>query len=278
MSECFGILNITADSFSDGGDFLSSNQANQKALGLLQSGADWIEVSGQSSNVSAFLVEETEEWHRISSVLPLLKKEKAKISIDSFRPSVQKLALEYGVGCLNDISGFTHVDSKRVLQEDLMKHKTVALLVMHSHTLGIAKQNSNLTPSNVIAKIKAFFWDRKKELMDWGIQEHRIYFDPGMGFFLSDDPEVSFAVLRNIDSLLSEFPNLMVSVSRKSFLGNSVGGIPASEREFVTLAVEMYLLQKKVPWIRTHNVLKVKQAEKILQKLDLLSTRSDGLP
>jgi dihydropteroate synthase len=270
MVECFGILNVTADSFSDGGTFLSPETAQMQAHRLHESGADWIEVSGQSSNVKANLVSESEEWERIASVLPVLKELHARISIDSFRPNVQKKALEFGVQCLNDISGFTHPDAKSLLKSELVNREDIFLIIMHSHTLGIAKEKSTLTPANVINNIQAFFKDRKRELTSLGIQEKRIYFDPGMGFFLGEDPEISFEVLRNLDVLLSEFPNLMVSVSRKSFLGNALGGLPAQEREFVTLAVESFLLQKKVPWIRTHNVLKVKQAETILQKLNLL--------
>ncbi|WP_246047215.1 dihydropteroate synthase [Leptospira ognonensis] len=271
MSECFGILNVTEDSFSDGGAFLNPENAERQAIELLSSGSDWIEISGQSSNVQAQLITEEEEWNRIRSILPFLSKQNIRISLDSFRPAVQKKGLEYGVHCLNDISGFTHPDAKSLLQDELAKRESVFLVVMHSHTQGIAKQNSSLTPANVMDQIRSFFLDRQKEIKSWGVREQRIYLDPGMGFFLSEDPEVSFTVLKNLDKLLCEFPRLMVSVSRKSFLSNALGGIPPLEREFATLAAEIFLLQKKIPWIRTHNVLKVKQAEAILQKLDLLS-------
>ncbi len=272
MSECFGILNITSDSFSDGGNFLNLQNAQAKIKELVDSGTDWIEISGQSSNVKAQLVGEAEEWNRISSVISYLKENKLKISVDSFLPVVQQKAVENGVQCLNDISGFTNPDAKFFVQSHLTKLKSVYFIVMHSHTHGIAKTNSSLTPTNVLPQVRAFFLDRKKELMSWGLKEDQIYFDPGMGFFLSDDPEVSFTVLKNLDILIEEFPRLMVSVSRKSFLANALGGIPVNEREFVTLAAEIYLLQKKIPWIRTHNVLKLKQAELILKKIGLLSS------
>lgn len=270
MSECFGILNVTEDSFSDGGAFLNPENAERKAKELLSSGSEWIEVSGQSSNMQAQLITEEEEWNRIHSILPFLSQQKIRISLDSFRPAVQLKGLEFGVHCLNDISGFTHPDSKSLLQKELAKRKSVFLVIMHSHTQGIAKQNSSLTPANVMVQIRSFFLDRQKEIKNWGVEEQRIYFDPGMGFFLSEDPEVSFTVLKNLDKLLSEFPRMMVSVSRKSFLSNVLGGIPPLEREFATLTAEILLLQKKIPWIRTHNVLKVKQAEAILHKLNLL--------
>lgn len=272
MPECFGILNITSDSFSDGGSFLLAENAKSQANALLSEGADWIEVSGQSSNVKAELVSEEEEWRRIAEILPFLHNAKAKISIDSFRPLVQEKALDFGVQCLNDISGFTHPNTKSLLKERLLANKNLNLIVMHSHTLGIAKEKSSLDPSNVVPTILKFFEDRKRELLSWGISEERIYFDPGMGFFLGDDPELSFAVLRDLKVILAKFPKLMVSVSRKSFLGNVLGGLKVTEREFASLAVEIYLLQLGVPWIRTHNVKKIKQAEMLFKKLNLLPT------
>ncbi len=270
MSICFGILNVTADSFSDGGAYLEPVATEAQISNLIQSGADWIEVSGQSSNTNANLVSEIEEWERIQMAFLLLQNYKCNISVDSFRPQIQAMAIEHGAHCINDISGFTHVDSKHAIQSSISKHKEISLIVMHSHTKGIAKESSNLTPDNVIPKILEFFRDRKKELLSWGVREDRLYFDPGMGFFLSEDPEVSFSVLRGLDSILEEFPNLMVSVSRKSFLGNALGGLPVTERENVTLTAEIYLLMKKIPWIRTHNVKKLKQAEIILKKLHSL--------
>ncbi len=261
---------MTSDSFSDGGSFLSLEDAKKQVITLTHAKTDWIEVSGQSSNVHATLVSETEEWNRIFSIIPFIKDRDLKISVDSFRPIVQKQALKEGVQCLNDISAFTHPEAKHLLQKDLLENSHVKLVIMHSHTLGIAKEKSILTPGNVVESILHFFRDRRRELNAWGITDSRLFFDPGMGFFLGEDPELSLTVLRDIDRFLSEFPNLMVSVSRKSFLGNVLGGVKVEDREFATLAVEMYLLQKKVPWLRTHNVLKVKQAESILKLLQSL--------
>lgn len=263
MSEIFGILNITQDSFSDGGQFLNPEHAITQGQRLLQEGADWIDLSGQSSNSKASLVSEEEEWQRVSPVIIHFVKRGIRLSLDSFRPSVQLAGLKAGVKCLNDITGFTHPDSKIILQEELRKRPDTKLIVMHSHTLGIAEEKSDLNVKNVVPTILCFFYDRKEELLSWGVPESSVYFDPGMGFFLGSDPELSFEVLRQLDQIREEFPNLMVGVSRKSFLGNVLGGIPPMERENASLAAEIYLLQKQIPWIRTHNVLKLKHSEKI---------------
>lgn len=268
MSQIFGILNITTDSFSDGGQFLDPGSAIKQGQKLRNDGADYLDISGQSSNVKSALVSEESEWERIEPTLRHFVSLGVPTSVDSFRPNVQAKALEAGTQILNDITGFTHPDAKPILRDVFLARSETKLIVMHSHTLGIAKEKSELTPENVVPTILNFFRDRKSELTSWGIAEERIYFDPGMGFFLGEDPELSFTVLRNIDQILSEFPRLMLGVSRKSFLGNVLGGLPPKEREMPTLTTEIYLLQKKVPLIRTHDVLKLTQAKKIWGMLE----------
>ncbi|GBF43653.1 dihydropteroate synthase [Leptospira ellinghausenii] len=263
MAEIFGILNITTDSFSDGGKYLNPDEAIKKGTQLLQEGADWLDVSGQSSNIAASLVTEEEEWNRVEPVIRYFVPKGVRISLDSFRPEVQKKAIEAGVRCLNDITGFTYVGDRDFLKPYSQKYPDLKFIIMHSHNKNIAKVNSTLSPEKVIKKIQIFFRDRRNELCSLGIEESAIFYDPGMGFFLSDDPMVSFRVLQDLEILKLEFPQLMVSVSRKSFLGNVLGNLPVEDREFATLACELHLLKNKISFIRTHNVLKLRQAEKI---------------
>lgn len=263
MAEIFGILNITSDSFSDGGKYLDPENAIAKGIQLLQEGADWLDVSGQSSNISANLVTEEEEWNRVEPVIRYFVPKGVRISLDSFRPNVQKKAIEAGVRCLNDITGFTYEGDREFLHTCAEKYPDLKFIIMHSHNRNIAKIYSSLSPEKVIKKIQTFFRDRRNDLCSYGIEESAIFFDPGMGFFLSENPMVSFRVLQDIEILKLEFPQLMVGVSRKSFLGNVLGQLPVEEREFATLACELHLLKNKIPFIRTHNVLKLRQAEKI---------------
>ncbi|MGE8721123.1 dihydropteroate synthase [Leptospira terpstrae] len=263
MAEIFGILNITTDSFSDGGKFLNPEDAIQQGTKLLQEGADWLDVSGQSSNIEATLVTEEEEWRRVEPVIRHFVPKGVRISLDSFRPAVQKKGIEAGVRCLNDITGFTYEGDRSFLKHSIEKHPELKLIIMHSHNRNIAKYKSDLTPEKVVKKVQTFFRDRRSELISLGIPETALYFDPGMGFFLSEDPMVSFQVLQELEILKLEFPQLMVGVSRKSFLGNALGNLPIADREFATLACELHLIRYKIPLIRTHNVLKLRQAEKI---------------
>lgn len=263
MAEIFGILNITTDSFSDGGKFLNPGDAIEQGKKLLQEGADWLDISGQSSNINASLVSEEEEWQRVEPVIRYFVPQGVRISLDSFRPSVQQKGIEAGVRCINDITGFTYEGDRSFLKSAIQKHPELKLIIMHSHNRNIAKNKSDLTPEKVIWKIQAFFRDRRSELLAMDIPESSLCYDPGMGFFLSENPMVSFRVLQELEILKLEFPQLMVGVSRKSFLGNVLGNLPIAEREFVTLTCELHLLRFKIPYIRTHNVLKLRQAEKV---------------
>lgn len=263
MAEIFGILNITTDSFSDGGKFLNPDDAINQGTKLLQEGADWLDVSGQSSNINANLVSEEEEWKRVEPVIRHFVPKGVRISLDSFRPEVQRKGIEAGVRCLNDITGFTYDGDRSFLSSYIQKYQKLIFIIMHSHNKNIAKFKSDLNPEIVIKKIQVFFRDRRSELLAMGIPDTALLYDPGMGFFLSEDPLVSFRVLQELEILKLEFPQLMLGVSRKSFLGNVLGNLPTTEREFATLACELHLLKNKIPFIRTHNVLKLRQAEKI---------------
>lgn len=273
MTSLFGILNLSSDSFSDGGEFSKFSKAVEQGNLLLKQGANVLDLGAQSSNPEANLKSPEQEWTELSPVLQHFVRQGDSVSIDSFQPKVQGLAAKAGAHFLNDISGFTHPDSKLMLA-DLNDSKIPNLVVMHSHTGGIARvSGSPLNISNVVSKIIEFLRDRKKQLNEWNIPDSKLIFDPGMGFFLGKDPEISFEVLRKIDVFLNEFPNLLISVSRKSFLTLISGNVPPKEREIATLLVESYLIQKRVPWIRTHNPAKIMQSKNCSS---LLSSSSDS--
>ncbi|EQA35080.1 dihydropteroate synthase [Leptospira inadai serovar Lyme str. 10] len=247
----FGVLNITSDSFSDGGRYLDSDQAIEKALSLVQEGADVIDIGAQSSNVKAGWVDPQTEWERMEKVLRELKARKIPISVDTFKPEVMRKAISFGVEYINNIRGFSDEESLNVLHES--RQLPTKFILMYSHDRGQkAAPESRLLPESVLSEIFSFFRERKNRLTDLNFPEDRIIFDPGMGFFLSPDPNVSFAVLASVEKFMQEFPQLMVSVTRKSFLGNALGGIPVDDREVPTAVCELYLWLKKVPIIRTH--------------------------
>ncbi|TGK07120.1 dihydropteroate synthase [Leptospira semungkisensis] len=257
----FGVLNITSDSFSDGGRYLQEGQALAKAKSLLEEGADVIDIGAQSSNVQAALIPQELEWERMKDLIHELKKEKVLISIDTFRPYVIRKALELGVDYINNIRGFVDQESLELVRE--FSHLPTKYIAMFSQDHGNkADRSSDLTPKTVLFRVLDFFRERKEALQALGLSEEKIILDPGMGFFLSPDFKVSFSVLSQIDKLLEEFPRLMVSVTKKSFLGNGLGGVPVEEREIPTVIAETYLWMKGVPMLRTHSPLSFLRAIK----------------
>lgn len=255
----FGVLNITSDSFSDGGRYLDPDLAFQKALSLVREGADVVDIGAQSSNVEAGWVEPETEWDRMKEIVLELKNRKIAVSVDTFKPYVIEKALQEGVDFINNIRAFTDGESGETVRK--FPSSVTKYVVMYSHNHGDkAKRDSPLEPDTVLQEIVSFFRERKRTLEEWGVSPERIVYDPGMGFFLSPDPTVSFSVLSSVTELLNEFPSLMVSVTRKSFLGNALGGIPVGERDVPTAVCELFLWLRNVPMIRTHSPSKLLQA------------------
>lgn len=258
----FGVLNITEDSFSDGGKYLTHAASLQKAESLVSQGANVIDIGAQSSNIQAGLVGPEIEWVRMKNLIPDLIAKGVRVSVDSFQPEVIARSLEAGAEFINHIRGF--VDSESVREISKFAGSDRKFILMYSHNQSNrAEKNSHLTPDNVILEIVAFFRERKKALIQAGISQEQLIFDPGMGFFLSPDFQVSFEVLRRIQTLKEEFSPMMVSVTKKSFLGNALGGLDVNEREIATVIAELYLSIQKVEYIRTHEPKNLKQTLRI---------------
>jgi len=261
-----GILNVTEDSFSDGSLYLDTQSAIDHADKLIKNGADVIDIGAQSSNINAKLISDEAEWGRILPIVEYLQNKKIPISIDSFKPNVIQKAILQKVDYINNINAFQEPEILEVLSNS--KPYLPELILMFSHSRGgIARLGSSLGVENIIDEISKFFDERISQLNSIGVPYEKLIFDPGMGFFLGENPELSIKVLSEIQTLKKRYPRLYISVSRKSFLGNLLGGIPPSERENATLAAEIYLFQSKIEWIRTHEPLKIKQSMIILNKI-----------
>lgn len=259
-----GILNITEDSFSDGLLYIKTESAIRHAETLLSHGADVIDIGAQSSNINSKLIDPKEEWERILPVLDYLKSKNVKVSIDTFKPYVIHKSILNNVDFINNINAFQEPEVLEILSE--YKADLPQLVLMFSHSRGgIAQKESPLLIENILDEISNFFELQISKLLSIGVPYEKLIFDPGMGFFLGDNPALSFQVLSKIQILKQRFQRIYVSVSKKSFLGTVLGGIPPSEREYATLAAEIYLYQSKIDWIRTHNPLKIKQSIKILE-------------
>jgi dihydropteroate synthase type 2 len=257
-----GILNVTEDSFSDGGKFLEPGAAIAQAETLAKDGADIIDIGAASSHPDAKPVPPQTEIARLSAVAPLLKAKGLPLSIDSFAPEVQRWALAQGADYLNDIHGFPD----RALYPELAA-SPVRLIVMHMvQARGVAVR-TDVPPSEIFARVTAFFDARIAALTAAGIARERLILDPGMGQFVGTDPENSLTLLRRLPELKARYGlPLLVSVSRKGFL-RRLAGRPVDRIGPASLAAELFAEANGAAYIRTHAPGPLRDGLKILKAI-----------
>jgi dihydropteroate synthase type 2 len=266
VSAVLGILNLTRDSFSDGGKFLELDAALAHARAMLDAGAAMVDVGAESSHPDAQDVSADEELQRLEPVIEALLAEGAKVSVDTYKPQVMRHVLELGVHGINDITAFADAESVAAVRES-----SCSLIVMHSASDTARARRDGSVPgergADWTARVVEFFERRVAELERAGIARERLILDPGMGLFLSSAPGPSLSVLRNLDRVRALGLPLCVSVSRKSFIG-AVLGRAVTERAAGTLAAEIWCARSGVAWIRTHAVRELCDALKMLDAIE----------
>ena len=262
-SEIVAIVNITEDSFSDGGRFLAPEAAISHARNLAAEGANWLELGPASSNPDAGLVPAKEQIRRLTSVVQALQEGPLPISVDATNPEVLAWALDAQVEMLNDIRGFPEAATQeRVAQSD------AKLVVVHSLLAEERATRDAATPEEVLASIDRFFDQRLTELTRAGVSEDRLIVDPGMGFFLGSDPQSSIEVLKRIPALHERFGcPVFISVSRKSFL-RAITGTPVESIGAATLAAELFAAKAGAQYLRTHDAAALRDGLAIFRSLD----------
>jgi len=245
----FGILNITEDSFSDGGRYLEAPAAIAHADRLLDSGALVIDVGPAASSVDSMPVGAEEEIRRLEPVITALQKRGACISVDSCLPDTQSYAMRRGVGYLNDIQG---VPDPGLYAE--LAASPCRLIVMHSVQGTQTVNQVDVPEGDIWDRIERFFEARLEALERAGVHRSRLILDPGMGYFLGSRPGASLAVLADLGRLRRRFGlPMLVSVSRKSFLRVTTGHDTTEDLGPATLAAELYAAAAGVDCIRTHD-------------------------
>jgi dihydropteroate synthase len=248
QARIMGILNVTPDSFSDGGRHPSPEAAVQHALAMVREGACLIDIGGESTRPGARPVAADEETKRI---LPVLRSLRALwdgwISIDTTKAEVAHEALRAGADMINDISGLTADPA----MPSVCAQAGCAVVVMHRQG---TPETMQLNPryEDVAAEVRAFFVDRLHTLAAAGIPPERICFDPGIGFGKSH--EHNLALLRSLGSLAPAGKPLLLGASRKSFIARITGSADPAKRLWPTVAVTTAARLQGVMLHRVHDV------------------------
>ncbi|MFK7873116.1 MAG: dihydropteroate synthase [Oligoflexales bacterium] len=239
-----GILNITPDSFSDGGFYTSQDTAKARADELLEQGADWIDIGAESTRPGSKALSTEEEWGRLQPVLATLST--ASISIDTANPIIMKRALDYGVGMINCTNGTVDTETLTTLA----KHGT-HYIAMHRHGCSATMQQKPLSGSAVLNSIELFYAKSWKNLHSAGFSPGKIWLDPGYGF--GKDISAQTHLMAATKKHSSQY-QIVTGISRKSWLGHVLNIEDPIKRDSSSRMLEIGLVFAGTQMIRAHDV------------------------
>lgn len=253
--QLMGVVNVTPDSFSDGGLFLERDAAIAHGLELEAQGADIIDIGGESTRPGAEPVSAAVEIDRVVPVIEGLRAAgcAARISIDTSKAAVAQRALEAGAGMVNDVTAL-RADAEMAA---LVAQRAIPCCLMHM--LG-EPRTMQLDPryDDVVAEVGAFLEERVEVAVSAGIARERIAIDPGIGF--GKTVEHNLELLRRLEEIVSLGPPVLIGTSRKSFLGRLTGGGDPGGRLPATIATNVLALERGARIFRVHDVAAVRQA------------------
>lgn len=255
-----GILNVTPDSFSDGGEFFDRERAIERGIEMEREGAHIIDVGGESSRPGAESISEDEERRRVIPVIKDLRKRvKCLISVDTYKASIAEEAIDNGADIVNDISGL-RFDPKMV---EVLKRKNVPFIIMHMKGTPKTMQ-INPYYENVIEEIKVFFRERLEYLAKNDIDIERVILDPGIGF--GKRQEDNERIIANLDRFQEFNRPLLLGVSRKSFIGNILN-LPPKERLEGSISSGIIGILNGAHILRIHDVKEFSKAVKVADRI-----------
>lgn len=258
MSKLVSIVNVTPDSFSDGGKFIKPDAAIAAIAEHIEQGADIVDIGAESTRPGATPLSHAEEWERLEPVLaalPHFLDEAVQFSVDTRHAQTAAKALHYGVQWINDVSGFAHPDMIAAV-----KNSGCKLVVMHS--LGVPADKNVTIPDidDPVEVVLEFARHRITSLERAGITRDRILFDPGIGF--GKTASQSLELLRRIAEFNVLGVPLLVGHSRKSCLSQF-----SMNRDDATLVVSQYLAEKRIDYLRVHEVARHRQMLDVMESL-----------
>jgi len=257
-----GILNVTEDSFSDGGKYLSIDAAIDQGLKLLYSGADIIDVGGESTRPGAKDVDPALEQSRIIPVIEALVKAGAVVSVDTMHVSTARAAINAGAHIINDVSGLTYEPG----MPELIAETGVPYVLMHRRGTAqnmVAEANYQDVVTEVIDELRSL----RDEFVAKGVAPEQIIIDPGLGF--AKDAEHNWALLSNVAAIEELGHRVLIGTSRKRFLGSLLAEAGTSrkplERDIATAATTVLAAKDQVWAVRVHDVIGSRDAIEVVQ-------------
>lgn len=255
-----GIVNVTPDSFSDGGRFNDPGRAVEHAFTLLAEGADILDIGGESTRPGAEPVSEAEELHRVLPVIRAVRSQtKALISIDTMKASVARAALDAGADIINDVTGLRgDAAMPRVAAES-----KAGLVVMH---MTGTPQTMQAHPQydDVVAAVSDYFENRLRVLQNEGMEPERIVLDPGFGF--GKTLEHNLTLMRELPQLCTRRP-LLVGISRKSTIARVMHSEAMEDRFWPTIALSAYAREHGARIVRVHDVKPNREALRMMEAI-----------
>lgn len=257
-----GILNATDNSFYPTSRVNSVENAVDRAMKMIEDGADILDIGGESTRPGSDPVSVEKEVDRVVPVIEGIRKKNKDIliSVDTYRSRTAEEAIKAGADIINDISAMTFDEN----MADVVKKYNVPIILMH---IKGTPKNMQKDPhyDDVVKEVGAFFTERIEYAKGKGIKQEKIILDPGIGF--GKNFEHNMELIRKIDSFFVFDLPILLAVSRKSSIGEALGGLPVDERLEGTMAISCYAAMKDVDMIRVHDVLENKRAIKMIEVL-----------
>ncbi len=256
-----GIVNVTPDSFSDGGRFPDVEAAVAYGVAQWQAGAEILDIGGESTRPGAAAVGPQEEMDRVLPVISALRQAvpDARISIDTMKAEVAAAALTAGAVIINDVTGFTHP-----AMVEVAARSTCGLVVMHMQGTPRTMQSAPHY-DDVVAEVREFLAEQLATLERAAIPRDRVVLDPGIGFGKS--LEHNLALLRHLDQLSPRDRPLLLGVSRKSFIGAVLGSTDLADRHWPTVALTSLARERGARILRVHDVAANTQALRMTEAI-----------
>ena len=260
LPNILGVLNLTPDSFSDGGKFNTKKKGLNHAIYLFNQGANLIDIGGESTRPGSKVISESLEWYRINKILKSLIKKKIPISLDTRKSNIMDKGINLGVQLINDVSGLSF-DNNTI---NILKKYKVPFVIQHSKGLPENMQKKP-TYKNELLDIYDYFENKIKLIRSKGINHNSIILDPGIGF--GKNLKHNMSLIHNISIFHSLGFPILVGNSRKRFIKDLSGKNDSKTRIGGTIASSIYLMMQGIQILRVHDVNEIVQSLKVFKKI-----------